>query len=77
MEAELKAASAREAVEATSRQEREAARLAASTSQGPEEEHVMALEVVLPEATNQTTRTRRYFFVLKYNNTFATHEPLA
>ena len=60
MEAELKAASAREAAEAAARQEREAARLAASTSQGAEEEHVMALEVVLPEATNQTT-TRRYF----------------
>ena len=58
MEAELKAATAREAAE---RQEREAARLALSTSQGAEEEHVMALEVVLPEATNQTTRTRRYF----------------
>jgi len=61
MEAELKAASAREAAEAAARQEREATRLAASTSQGPEEEHVMALEVVLPEATNQTTTTRRYF----------------
>ena len=43
MEAELKAASAREAAEAAARQEREAARLAASTSQGAEEEHVMAL----------------------------------
>ncbi|XP_039784999.1 uncharacterized protein LOC120651548 [Panicum virgatum] len=62
MEAELKAASAREAAEAAARQEREAARLAASTSQGAEEEHVMALEVVLPEATNQTTTTRRSLF---------------
>jgi len=61
MEAELKAATTREAAKAAARQEREAAILALSTSQGAEEEHVMALEVVLPEATNQTTRTRRYF----------------
>ena len=61
MEAELKAATAREAAEAAARQEREAPRLALSTSQGAEEEHVMALEVVLPEATNQTTTARRYF----------------
>ena len=61
MEAELKAATTREAAEAAARQEREAARLALSTSQGAEEKHVMALEVVLPEATNQTTTTRRYF----------------
>ena len=58
MEAELKAAAAREAA---ARQEAMAARLEFSATQAHEEVmDVMALQVVVPDASNQTTRARRY-----------------
>ena len=62
MEAELKAAAAaREAAEAAARQEAMAARLEFSATQAHEEVmDVMALQVVVPDASNQTTRCRRY-----------------
>ena len=61
MEAELKAVAAREAAEAAARQEAMAARLEFSATQAHEEVmDVMALQVVVPDASNQTTRARRY-----------------
>ncbi|XP_039835020.1 uncharacterized protein LOC120695871 [Panicum virgatum] len=63
MEAELKAAAAREAAEAAARQEAMAARLEFSATQAHEEVmDVMALQVVVPDASNQTTRARRSLF---------------
>ena len=58
MEAELKAAAAREAA---ARQEAMAARLEFSATQAHEEVmDVMSLQVVVPDASNQTTRAMRY-----------------
>ena len=62
MEAELKAATARQAAEAAAKEEAVAARLVFATTQPPNEViEPMAIEVVVPEASIQT-RARRYFF---------------
>ena len=61
MEAELKAAVAREAAGAAARQEAIATRLEFSATQAHEEVmDVMSLQVVVPDASNQTTRAMRY-----------------
>ena len=61
MEAEVKAAAAREAEEVAARQEVVAASLAISATQAHDEVmDVMALEVVVPDASNEIPRARRY-----------------
>jgi len=73
MEAEVKAAAAREAEEVAARQEVVAASLAISATQAHDEVmDVMALEVIVPDGSNETPRAKRYSIAC-VNIKFAMH----